>query len=96
MKDLPDIALLAQTGPFTAAELHAALRATFPHRGTHPLPTALPPPPTSWSIPYVQMAKTHGLPWAGLNEVYSAARAFMDPVLAGGVGNWDPTQWSWK
>jgi nucleotidyltransferase AbiEii toxin of type IV toxin-antitoxin system len=50
VKDLPDIALLAQTGPFSAEELRQALDATFRFRGTHALPTSVPPAPLDWGL----------------------------------------------
>jgi hypothetical protein len=47
VKDLPDIALLASVGPIEGAVLRSALERTFTFRGSHPLPTALPEPPST-------------------------------------------------
>lgn len=96
VKDLPDLALLAQTGPFELALLRTALEATFTARGTHALPRVLPPPPASWAAPYARMARDNGLPWASLEEVTRAAGAFLDPVLGEGGGSWSPELWTWR
>jgi hypothetical protein len=96
VKDLPDIALLAQVGPHDAGRLRMALKATFDLRKTQPLPTALPAPPSSWQPVYERMAGEDELPWRTLPEVFDAVRRFIDPVLADATGMWDPTRWSWK
>lgn len=92
VKDLPDIALLGSTGPF---ESHA-IRATFDARITHAAPLALPSPPESWRVPYARMAQENHLRWASLDEVTEAVRAFLDPVLRGEDGTWDPTNCTWR
>jgi hypothetical protein len=96
VKDLPDFGLLGMTGPFESVGLRAALQATFSFRTTHPLPSALPPPPESWRPIYERMAREDDLPWPTLEAVYEVARAFLDPVLAGGAGRWNPTSWRWE
>lgn len=95
VKDLPDLALLAQTGPFDGVRLRAALDATFTFRATHALPSALPAPPSAWAAPYARMAKTEGLPWPTLDAVTEAVRAFLDPVCGGVARSWDPRVWRW-
>jgi len=42
------------------------------------------------------MAKANDLRWSTLDEVYAAARAFLDPALQGGEGIWDSKGWLWK
>jgi len=96
VKDLPDIALLAQTGTFSRGLLRAALEKTFAFRGTHPLPGSLPPPPTFWTDQYARMARAHRLPWPTLADVHHAASAFLDPVLGRGGGTWSPDRWTWE
>jgi hypothetical protein len=98
VKDLPDIALLAATGPFSAAALRAALEATFLVRGTHALPDCLPPPPTTWVERYSAIATSDSLNWKTLDAVYAAARAFVDPVLLPleELGKWEPGTWQWN
>ncbi len=95
MKDLPDLALLAKTGPFEAVALRRALDATFSFRRTHALPARVPDPPEPWRQPFRELAAIDDLPWRDLDAVLAAARAFLDPVLAAGVGRWDPEAQRW-
>ena len=95
VKDLPDIALLAGIRSLEAERLRSAFEQTFMHRATHPLPTALPDPPSSWSVPYQQMARENELAWPTLEQVTAVAATFLNPVLAGGTGVWHPTRWHW-
>lgn len=95
VKDLPDIALLASVGPLDAQSLSKAIRQTFEHRNTHPVPTAIPQPPTSWAMPYARIAHEDGLPWKTIADVFAAVREFLDPVLAEESGIWEPTTWTW-
>lgn len=95
VKDLPDLALLAQLGPLESASLRRALEATFAFRKTHALPTAVPPAPSSWTERYERIANEDGLAWPTIGELQGAVRAFLDPVLAGAVGTWNPDAWSW-
>jgi hypothetical protein len=95
VKDLPDIALLAQVGRLDADRLRAALQATFAFRKTQPLPSSLPAPPSSWEPVYERMAREDELPWRTLAELLVAVRAFIDPVLSGATGTWEPERWSW-
>jgi hypothetical protein len=96
VKDLPDIALLATTGPVDAAALRAALHATFTARATHPRPTLLAEPPPAWAAGYARIAAENDLPWKTLDEVTAAARSFLDPILNGHAhGAWSPDRWAW-
>jgi len=96
VKDLPVLALLAQTGPFDGGRLRAALDATFDFRNTHGLPSALPAPPSAWGAPYARMALMDTLPWPTLDAVAEAARAFLEPALHGAAQSWDPAAWCWR
>jgi len=97
VKDLPDMALLAQGGPFDARKLRQALRQTFDHRGTHEIPLVLPEPPESWVEVYRRMAEQDGLPWPTLEIVQEVVRAFLDPVLGGQkLSHWSPKSWQWE
>jgi hypothetical protein len=96
VKDLPDIALLASAQTIDSRRLGAALEQTFSFRHTHVLPTSLPEPPSTWLAPYAAMAREDQLAWSRLADVTAAARAFLDPVLAGGLdARWDPEAWDW-
>lgn len=96
VKDLPDLALLALTGPFDGRQLRAALDATFSFRGTHGLPASLPAPPSAWTAPFDRMVQTDALPWPTLDAVTEAARMFLDPVLRGDAQSWDSSAWCWR
>jgi hypothetical protein len=96
VKDLPDLALLASTGSLGAAELRAAIDATFDFRGTHPVPSTLPTPAAAWAPTYERMAREDDLKWQTLEAVHAAAAAFLDPVLGEPSGTWDPEEWAWR
>lgn len=97
VKDLPDLALLGQAGEREAARIRAAIRQTFGYRRTHDVPERLPEPPTAWEASYAAMAEEDSLPWRSLAAVTEAARAFVDPVLAGGgEARWSPADWAWR
>jgi hypothetical protein len=96
VKDLPDLALIATSGPVEASRLRAAIKQTFAFRDTHAVPEHLAVPPAIWAAPYAGIAEEDQLQWATLAEVHEAAAAFLDPVLAGHpYAKWDPGTWSW-
>ena len=96
MKDLPDIALLASIRVLEAKRLRVAFAQTFSFRKTHTLPTQLTDPNALWETPYAAMARADRLAWSTLADVTAAAKAFLDPVLAGDrEARWDPASWSW-
>lgn len=97
VKDLPDLALLGSAQPIDAKRLRAALEQTFAFRKTHDLPKRLPAPPTTWTLVYASMARDDQLLWGTLDDVTRAARAFLDPVLAGALdAQWEPDIWAWR
>jgi len=96
VKDLPDIALLAQVGPLDAKILRGAIEATFAFRKTHAVPTTVPAPPPSWALVYERMAREDELPWATLAELLVAVRRFLAPVLAGHDGTWNAGTLEWS
>ena len=96
VKDLPDIALLASTGAFDAERLRGAITETFRFRYTHPLPSRLPSPPSSWAPVYARMASDDDLQWTDIAQVEQAARAFIDPVLSDTSAVWAPSTWTWS
>lgn len=95
VKDLPDLALLAVAGPIEAARVRTAILAVHNSRGTHAAYSRFPPPASEWTVPYARMAQQNGLPWKTLAEVTGAVAAFLDPVLAGNDGVWNPVLWAW-
>ncbi|MCP4660052.1 MAG: hypothetical protein GY856_32015 [bacterium] len=68
----------------------------FEHRATHPAPAEVPDPPKAWGPVYARMADADGLPWKNLEELVEGVRRFLDPVLAGDRGRWDPAGWTWR
>jgi hypothetical protein len=104
MKDLVDIALVAaepllEPTPVVlhAADLRTALEATFALRATHPLPAVIAAPPAEWAPRYERDRATEAFewPWATLGELHGLAATFMNPVLAGEEGIWDPVGSAW-
>lgn len=61
VKDLPDLALLATTGPFESSALRDAIRATFTQRGSHEIPPSIAEPPDHWAAPYASMVEENNL-----------------------------------
>lgn len=96
VKDLPDIALLATVADLGSVALRSAIGETFAHRATHAVPSSLPDPARSWEPVYARMAASDDLPWCTLDGLVLAVRAFLDPVLAGTEGRWDPQAWRWR
>lgn len=94
-KDLVDILLIAGSAPLDAASLRNALVVTFEERQQQPLPSSLPPPPTSWEEPYYRLASEVEVEPA-LDKAFADAAAFLDPILAGRAGGeWDPRRPAW-
>lgn len=99
VKDLPDLALLAQVREIDAGELRRALEQTFDFRDTHQLPTAVPAPPSSWIEFYRRMADEDELNWRDLPTLLAAVRTFLDPILSDetqSTRHWHPESWSWE
>jgi nucleotidyltransferase AbiEii toxin of type IV toxin-antitoxin system len=98
VRDLPDIALLATTGPIAGAELRLAFEKTFRFRGTHPLPTSMPALPAFWEASYAAMAANDELTWRTLTEVTEAVSFFLNPILGHSSegGMWVPEDWCWR
>lgn len=96
VRDLPDIALLATTRALSAEKLRQAVDTTFAFRATHLVPTTLPSPPAFWTEPYAAMAGADALPWEQLTELEAAVRSFIDPILRGSDGIWDPVSRAWN
>jgi hypothetical protein len=97
VRDLPDIALLATVDErLSRKTLREALALTFKARDTHSVPLTLSQPPTTWEKEYADLAAENDLPWKTLSEVFAAAGAFIDPVLADGEdASWSRDGWRW-
>ena len=96
VRDLVDIALVGGGVRIDAAELRAALAATFSFRKTHRLPEVLPRPPEHWSSVYPDLARKNDLAWRSIDDVFVDAARFVDPVLAGAPGIWDAATRDWR
>jgi hypothetical protein len=94
-KDLVDILLIENSTAIQADNLHQALEQTFAERARQPLPTSLPPPPTTWADPYKRLATTVEVE-SDLSAAFARAAAFLDPVLGGHAhGQWDTQYGAW-
>ena len=97
VRDLPDIALLATTGPIDGRLLRQAIDRTFEFRGTHAVPATIPITSNLWEAPYAALAATDQLPWTTLQQVTEAVSLFLGPVLRPDVpGFWEPSEWRWE
>lgn len=96
VKDWVDLLLIAELGALNGSTLRRAMQATFDARGTHPLPTRLPVPPSSWSTPFRRIAREVNLGYPTLADAVSAISRFIDPVLEQQPSRtWDPLTWTW-
>lgn len=88
VKDLADLALLLELAGLPAlAQVAQAVEATFARRATHPLPSAVPRPPESWSAPYAELARTCGLETVTSEMAYARLVAYWARLsLAGPPG----------
>lgn len=95
VKDLVDLALVADLERLDGQQLHEAITTTFRRRNTHPAPPTFPPPPAEWDIPYRLLAEAVGIS-PRLAEGHHTAASLLDPVLAGqSTGTWDPQRQRW-
>lgn len=96
-KDLVDLVLIGSFSRLDANRVRTALHGIFTARATHPLPTALPAPPASWSMSYRRMAAEVGL-GEELLAGHALAARLVNPVLQGKVkgGRWDPAGFAWS
>lgn len=97
VRDLPDMALLATVAdPLHGHRIAEAIQQTFRARKTHDAPGSFPPPPDGWRMSYAALAAEQHLRWKTLDELGSAVRAFLDPVLRGEYcGTWSRERWCW-
>lgn len=95
VKDLPDIALLATLRQLELTKVRDAIRLTFDKRKTHSIPDAFASPPDFWESPYARLASSNRLPWKNLEDVWAAAKVFLEPTLSDGEAIWSPEEWAW-
>jgi len=97
IKDLVDIALIAQTQELSGSGLHAAIVAGLAHRKlVAPEAFAIPDEP-SWRKGYPASAADAPAPVPSFDEACELAASLLDPILHGTVtGTWNPTTASWQ
>ncbi|MFN7963870.1 MAG: nucleotidyl transferase AbiEii/AbiGii toxin family protein [Thermoanaerobaculia bacterium] len=98
VRDLPDLALLAMTGPIDGKLLRQAIERTFTFRDTHAVPASVPRPPDFWDAQYATLAVTSDLPWPTLEHAMKAVSVFINPVLRSKTADatWKPEEWEWR
>jgi hypothetical protein len=96
VKDLVDLALIAELANLDASDLRIQIETVFSLRATHSAPSHLPLPPIDWATPFRRLAEEVGVP-AQLEEGHRDAAALFNPVLSGDVtaGTWDPNERRW-
>ena len=96
VKDLVDLALIAELEQLDATALREAIDHTFLSRAVQTVPGRLPPPPAVWTVPYRELAQATGIP-TDLAAGHAAAAALLDPILTARVtnGTWDPSERQW-
>jgi hypothetical protein len=75
VKDLVDLVLLIERAKLDAGRLPEAIHETFQRRKTHGIPSALSPPPPSWSGPFSEMAVECSLE-PGMEKHFSVVAQF--------------------
>lgn len=97
IKDLVDIALIAQTQELSGSALRAAVLAGTAYRNL-PIPdTFAVPDERSWRKGYPASAADAPMPVPDFDEACQLASSLLNPILRGQVpGNWNPTTASWR
>lgn len=95
VKDLVDLALIAELSPLDATILRREIGSVFDRRGA-PVPRSLPSPPPEWALPFGRLAEEVGIS-TELVAGHREAAAMLDPVLGGTVadGEWNPGERVW-
>src|SRR5699024_9188507 len=97
VKDLADMILIGEVAKFEAGRLRKMIHEVFEQRGTHPAPSRLSHPPTSWAVPWRRLASEVHLDPV-LDAGYARAAALLNPVLDNGGEDddrWDAAAWAW-
>jgi len=96
VKDLVDLALIAELEQLDATTLREAIDHAFLSRAAHTVPDRLPTPPAAWAVPYRDLAQATGIP-TDLAAGHAAAAALLNPILTAHIteGTWDPNERRW-
>ncbi len=95
VKDLVDLALIAELSPLDAVTLQKEIKSTFDRRGAR-APHSLLSPPPEWARPFGRLAEEVGIS-TELVAGHREAAAMLDPVLGGEVTDceWSPAERAW-
>jgi len=98
VKDLVDIALIAEAFSPRAGPLQEALRHTYVDRSQQDLPTAFSPAPKEWEVPFRRLSTPTGIQKFDLESAEAIAKAIFNPVLGGLDPNftWDANRGNWS
>ncbi len=80
VKDLIDLTLMIKRIRLDTTRLSKAIRETFGRRKTHDIPSALIPPPVSWSRPFSELANECGLE-PDMDKDFGAVAQFFDGLF---------------
>jgi len=96
VKDLVDVALIAELEQLDATALREAIDHLFLSCAAQTVPDRLPTPPATWAVPYRDLAQATGIP-TDLAAGHAAAAALLDPILTAHIteGIWDPNERRW-
>jgi hypothetical protein len=97
VKDLVDLALIAELSSLDASSLRRQIETIFTARGTHDPPDSLPAPPAEWATPFRRLAEEVGTS-PELDAGHREAAALLDPILTRQIkrGNWHPNERQWR
>jgi hypothetical protein len=77
--EVKHMVLLIESATLDRNIVSEAVRVTFERRRTHPLPKALPPPPTEWQKPYEALARECGLSGKA-EDAFETLRTFVESI----------------
>jgi hypothetical protein len=97
VKDLVDLVVIARTTTIDGERLTRAITEIFERRATHPVPHALPPPPSDWEQGWRTLVVNVPAD-EDLHIGYATATALLDPILNNKIpsGRWHPDISEWR
>ena len=97
VKDLVDVAIIAEASELESRQARRAIQATFEVRNTHSAPAQLPSFPRSWDSTYRKLAAEVGVGARTLADGVEIAEALANPLLdASASGTWIAAYRSWR
>jgi hypothetical protein len=98
-RDLADLVVIASWEGLVAGRLREEFEVVLNVGEGYRIPDHLPEPPTGWGRQYSQLAKELKLDQQTVEEAYSRAAQFLDPLLMGAISDeakWDPKRQEWE